>query len=918
MIKATVLIVEDEEIVAADLSVMLGQLGYTVVGTASEGEEAVEMSCDLKPAVVLMDIRLNGSIDGIEAAEAIRSRYDVPVIYLTAHSDPTTLERAKLSEPFGYILKPFEERELSTTIEMALYKHKSERQLRESQERYRDLVENSNSIIMLVDGNLEITFMNEFGLKFFGYTARELIGKNVVGTTIPVKDDEGRDLAAMAKDIVRHPEQYQENVHKNMRKNGELVWVSWTNKVKYDREGKVLEILAIGNDISHMKKTEEALQKSEREKALILDNADEIIAYHDKDHNIQWANNEYLKSVDMQLAEIKGKKCYHAWGLDRLCEECPVSRVLITGRAERGELTPQNQPHWPPDQGCWMVRAAPVKDNAGNIIGVIEVAIDITERKRTEEALEVVRLEAVREKNRLEAVLEALPVGVSILDSMGGNIRANRAFDEVWGDPRPLPRTVDDYEKYRAWWIETGQQVQPEEWASARAVQRDESVVGQLLRIERFNGNVAYIHNSAAPIHDANGRIDGCAVAIMDISKQIETQEELHRAKEAAEAASRAKSQFLANMSHELRTPMTGVLGMLDIVLLGNLESAQREAIETAHTSASSLVRILNDILDLTKIEKSKFSLDEKPFSLRRSLANTVSMFLPVAKCKGLDLNFTVADNIPETLVGDQTRLNQVITNLTGNSIKFTEKGKVEIGVTTRDSRADDKHVVTFSVTDTGIGIPADKQELIFQSFNQVDQSHTRCYGGSGLGLAISKGIVERMGGTISFTSEEGKGSTFSFTIPFRKAETELAVGFSAESTTPALKAPLSEETTKPRLLVAEDDQTIIQVLCTMFRMAKFEVAFAETGRKAVEMWENGKYDLILMDVQMPRMNGFEASIAIREKERVRGGYIPIIAMTAHAFKEDEKRCLDAGMDAYISKPIDFKACLQLIRDHIK
>jgi CheY-like chemotaxis protein len=199
-----------------------------------------------------------------------------------------------------------------------------------------------------------------------------------------------------------------------------------------------------------------------------------------------------------------------------------------------------------------------------------------------------------------------------------------------------------------------------------------------------------------------------------------------------------------------------------------------------------------------------------------------------------------------------------------------------------------------------------------------VDESHSRNYGGAGLGLAISKEIVERMGGTIGFTSEEGQGSAFSCTIPFGEAEAECDVTFASRETTTAVEAPRPEMTTKPCLLVAEDDPTISQVLGTMLRMEKYEVAFAENGQKAVEMWENGNYDLILMDVQMPRMTGFEATAAIREKENTRGGHIPIVAMTAHAFKEDEKRCLDAGMDAYISKPINFRACLQLIEDNLK
>jgi PAS domain S-box-containing protein len=393
---------------------------------------------------------------------------------------------------------------------------------------------------------------------------------------------------------------------------------------------------------------------------------------------------------------------------------------------------------------------------------------------------------------------------------------------------------------------------------------------------------------------------------------------ELRLKNDMVEAATRSKSQFLANMSHELRTPMTGVLGMLDLVLLGNLEAEQREFIAAAHASARSLVLILNDILDMTKIEMGKFSITSKPFSVRKCVESTFSILFPAAKSKGLDLNLTVAADVPETLVGDQIRLNQVLTNLAGNAVKFTDHGNVEISVMAGGSAPDGKREVTFAVTDTGIGIPADKRDLLFRAFSQVDQSHTRSYGGTGLGLAISKEIVESMGGAINFTSEEGKGSVFSCTIPFVEGEAENSASFAPGKAVTADGASRAEETKKARLLVAEDDHTIRQVLGEMLRISGYDTDFAENGQLVVDMWEKGKYDLVLMDVQMPLMNGFEATAAIREKERSRCGHIPIVAMTAHALKEDEEKCLEAGMDAYLSKPIDFQRALQVIRETLK
>jgi signal transduction histidine kinase len=396
-----------------------------------------------------------------------------------------------------------------------------------------------------------------------------------------------------------------------------------------------------------------------------------------------------------------------------------------------------------------------------------------------------------------------------------------------------------------------------------------------------------------------------------EIAERERTEEELLKAKKAAEAASRAKSRFLANMSHELRTPMAGFLGMLEVTLGGPLDPQQREYIETACTSGRSLMRILNDILDLTRIEAGLLAMEDKPFALRECVDGATNIFIPEARRKGLDLTFAAEDDLPQTVVGDQVRLRQVLTNLIGNAVKFTERGKVEVRITTGERTAAGKREFTVSVIDTGIGIPADKKDLLFNSFSQVDDSDTRSYGGVGLGLAISRELVERMGGTIAFESLEGRGSTFSCTVPL--GEAEETGGASCPSTAGA--ALRAEAERRPRLLVAEDDAVTRKVLGLMLQRSNFETDFATDGRQAVEMWEHGGYDLVLMDVQMPRIDGFAATRTIRDRERELGCHTPIVALTAHALKEDEQRCLDAGMDAHLSKPIDFRKCVEMIRD---
>jgi two-component system CheB/CheR fusion protein len=679
------------------------------------------------------------------------------------------------------------------------------------------------------------------------------------------------------------------------------------------KDGRIDGVVVTLIDITLRKRAEEEQRRAKEEWERTFASVPDLITILDNEHRVLRVNEAMARRLGLKPEECVGLSCYEAvHGTSAPPASCPHLRTIEDGGEHIEEL------HVERLGGDFLVTTTPLLDAKGERLGSVHIARDITERKRAEEALEAAHLAAVQEKSRLEAVMEALPVGVAILDSLGGNIRSNRAFEEVWGGPRPLPRTLDDYADFKAWWVETGQRVQPEEWASSRAVRNDESLIGQLLRIERFDGTHAYIHNSAAPFHDPSGRITGCAVAVMDITEQIETQETLELTKEAAEAANRAKSQFLANMSHELRTPMTGVLGMLEFTLNTSLDAQQRDFIETARNSARTLLRILNDILDLSKVEAGKLSIEVKPFALRDCVDGAIDILVPEARRKGLELNCAMADDLPKTVVGDQVRLLQVLTNLCGNAVKFTDQGKVEVKVTRGGETTEGKREITFSVEDTGIGIPDDKKELIFGSFNQADISHARRYGGTGLGLAICRELVERMGGTITCISEEGKGSTFSFTILLEEALTESETVYMPIAPPPAECAPVSSsEMIKARLLLAEDDPITRQVVGLMLKYANFDHEIAENGLRAVEMWEKGNYDLILMDVQMPVLDGFAATGAIREKERANGGHTLIVAMTAHAFPEDEKRCLDAGMDAYIPKPIDLQKCIATIEELI-
>ena len=378
------------------------------------------------------------------------------------------------------------------------------------------------------------------------------------------------------------------------------------------------------------------------------------------------------------------------------------------------------------------------------------------------------------------------------------------------------------------------------------------------------------------------------------------------RLRDEAQAASRAKSEFLANVSHELRTPMNGIVGFTALALETELTGEQRDYLETVRTSADSLLRIIDDILDFSRTDAGGVELDETEFSLADCLHSAMRIVEADAARNGLRMNCEILPDIPARLRGDPERLRQIVLNLLSNAVKFTPQGSVTL-VAALESESDTGVCVRISVADTGIGIPVEKQALVFEPFRQADGSVTRKYGGTGLGLAISRNLVRLLGGAMQLESAPGKGSTFVFTVPFRRPPQGCALQPAARRWEESAARPLS-------ILVAEDNAVNQRLLVTILESRGHRVRAASNGAEAVEFFRDGEFDLILMDLQMPELDGIEATAAIRQSEKG-NAHVPVYAFTAHAMAGDREKCLAAGMDGYLSKPVQLDDLVAVVNE---
>ena len=661
--------------------------------------------------------------------------------------------------------------------------------------------------------------------------------------------------------------------------------------------GQVSESLQ--TEIAQRERTERALQDARAQFVSLIESLSLHVIRKDTKGRFTYASPSFCTLVGKPLEQIRGKTDRDLFPKDL------AEKYMQDDRRVMDSKTPfEDVESHPGPQGRKMyvqVMKTPIFDSRGDVIGIQGLFWDVTGRKSAEIAMR-------ESEARKRAIFEAAMDCIIFIDQSGCIVEFNPCSEQTFG-----------YDRAEVIGKEMTEILVP---AKSRTRLRDnllgysgEGKVGSMLgrRLEtpmtRKNGEAFAAEMVTQPIPLTSGAV-GFAVFVRDITQRKMQEEALRKAKEAAEAANRSKGAFLANMSHEIRTPMNAIIGMTELVLDTSLTSEQREYLEMVLDSSNSLLALLNDILDLSKVEAGKLELEELPFDLRQWFEESIKSMAFRAKQKDLTLQCAVDPEVPEHLIGDWHRLHQVLLNLLANAIKFTDRGGIQVKI--RPYRRGERFVeLLFEVRDTGIGIPPQKCKTIFQEFEQADNSTKRRYGGTGLGLAICRRLVELMQGRIGVKSVVNEGSVFHFTARFGLQELPDSGPREGPAAGPETRESALDR--RPlKILLAEDSPVNQRLAVGLLRRKGHLVTVAANGKQAVEAFRNESFDLVFMDVQMPEMDGFEATETIRAAEE-KGQHVPIIAMTAHAMKGDRERCLQSGMDAYLAKPIRARELYEVI-----
>ena len=952
--KDKLLILDDELLILKSLE-NLFEDDYEVFTTA-DAETALRLAREHDLAVILCDERMP-VVAGHEFLRRVREVSSATRVMMSGYADMDALSEAVNSgQIFAYIAKPWEPLQLKAEIAAAAVHNQLVQEVEKERGLLRALMENSPDLIYFKDRQSRFTRVNQaFARTVEAKDAAECIGKSY-SDYFESSDILQRRIEE--EEIVRSGQPQIDRIERLQKPQGGLRWMSTTKVPMFDRSGQVTGIAGISRDITVLKNSEELLREQNEGNRLILETAYDAFIGLDPDGTITAWNPMAEQIFGWPAAEALGRT---------LCDTvvAPAYRAAHANGVEQFLTTTEgsllNRPidllalhrdghEFPVEATVWPVRV----NGACSYNAFVR---DISERLRAEDARKkqhtlVQLLHAVTvAANRSSSIEHTAKTCLGLICSYTGwpvchvYLRANQPSGElistgIWHvqeegkfaafraatDCDPVLGTTGLLGQVLATgkpqWIVNLAEERPLSDRMLAAVKAglrsgfafpvvvEEKVIGIL---EFFS-----LH-TASPDEEFLNILEHIGAQLGQVIKRQRAEEDLQRAKTSAESANLAKSEFLTTMSHEMRTPMNAILGMADLLSETPLQEEQRGYVEIFQKAGAHLLRLINDSLDLSKVESGHVELESMPFDLRALLERVVEMMAPRARDRGLQLILEVMPGVPSEVVGDPDRLRQILVNLVGNALKFTEQGSVTLRVEPDPEVLSAGLEVTwlrFNVDDTGIGIAMEKTEMIFERFTQADSSTTRKYGGTGLGLAISKGLVELMGGRVECTSELGKGSKFFLTVPFTIPKVaEIPALLKSAAVVPSKSARRQPSS---RILLAEDSEYNVLLTRAYLKNSGLVVDVAENGKIAVEKVMSDRPALVLMDLQMPVMDGLEATRAIRRWEaNIHAHPIPILALTAHAGGEGVGSSLEAGCSEHLTKPIKKATLLEAIFRHI-
>ncbi|MFS0839034.1 PAS domain S-box protein [Paenibacillus sp. 1P03SA] len=762
-------------------------------------------------------------------------------------------------------------------------RRRMEERILESEQNYRLIAEYSLDFISrhAVDEQATFLFVSPICRTMLGYEPEEMVGTPGLDYIHP--DDVGYVKKYLQENL--HGEGAEKITYRFFRKDGTCVWFETTSRYTVDDQNRNQEIVAISRDITERKNTELRLQEYKS----LFDYNPVGVASLDLQGNLLTANRGQQVLTGYSEKELTDGHFASLVHPDDYEKTLRHFRLAVQGDPQTYET---GLIHKDGHRIEASILNVPIV-LGGTIVGVYVLTSDITDRKKYTEEIEKLSYEHA-------LILNSVSEGIFGLDLLGQGMFINPAGASMLGfNPKELiaSRYLQTVEQA----CPDGNQYLPGDSPIERAVRDGVSVAPSEGIFWRKDGTSFMASYQVTPLFD-KGERKGVVVVFRDVTNE----KEIIRAKEFAEQADRAKSEFLAIMSHELRTPMNGIIGMTGLLQETMLDEEQRSYADIIRESSDALLHILNEILDFSRIEAGKMELNLGAVDLRETLAGVMELFRMKAEEKGLELSHDIPAGLPRYVMGDEARIRQVLINLISNAIKFTEKGSVSVAVEMTPAPDHRSVLLEFIIRDTGIGIPADKLHRLFQSFSQLHPAINRKYGGTGLGLSISRKLAELMGGEVGVESEEGAGSTFFFTLPSGLGITETPGPAAGSPKAAAATVPsLPEAQPEPlRLLIADDHPMNRTLLLTLTGKLGYSADVVTSGAEAVQAAGERAYDIIFMDVQMPVMDGLEATRLIREKYGQDSPAPVIIAVTAFAREEDKQQCLASGMNDYISKPI--------------